>query len=455
MLLYALLVYFVILIGLAIFMSGRLESDEDFLVGGRQFSLWLTTFCLFATWFGAGTLIAAADEVAAEGLQVTALEPYGAGFCLIFAGLFFAKPLWEMKLMTYADLFRDKFGPRVEVMSVFLNIPVYVGWIAVQIVSLANILAVFFPLPVWSFILGISLLACLLTISGGMWSVSITDSFQLFIIILGLFYLLFKISGLVPDGLLGLAQAVPAERWVLIPTDKASDLFNWVGVFCISALGNMTGQDLGQRMFSAKSARVAQLGCYFAGAGYILIGSIPVFLGLTATVTMGEFEGSVIPNLIKTFLDPVTAVVLTLTIISAVISTITSALLAPSSMISNNYLKYKYPNVSTLALCKIGVVIVTVISVAVAFAGEDVYGLLEASYAVGFVGFFLPVLLGMFTTKLDETACLISIVVGILVWSPEFFGYENLPYSLLGVLAEVPVYFIAYSYFQKVPGPKG
>ena len=96
--------------------------------------------------------------------------------------------------------------------------------------------------------------------------------------------------------------------------------------------------------------------------------------------------------------------------------------------------------------------IVTVISVAVAFAGEDVYGLLEASYAVGFVGFFLPVLLGMFSTKLDEKACLISIVVGILVWSPEFFGYENLPYSLLGVLAEVPVYFIAYAYFQKAPG---
>lgn len=443
-LLYTLVVYFGLLVGLALFMSGRLETEEDFLVGGRKFNLWLTTFCLFATWFGAGTLIAATDEVAAEGLRVTALEPYGAGLCLILAGIFFARPLWNMKLMTYADFFRDKFGVRVELLAVILNIPIYVGWIAVQIVSLANILAVFFPVPVWAFIVGISLFACFLTISGGMWSVSITDSFQLFIIVLGLFYLLFKVGGGSPDGLAGLLNGVQTDRMVWIPTEKFADVANWLGVLSISALGNMTGQDLGQRMFSAKDARTAQLGCWIAGVGYIVIGSIPVFLGLTARQTLGEFDGSVIPNLIKSYLDPVTAVILTLTIISAVISTITSALLSPSSMISHNFLKYKFPNASVMSLCKIGVVIVTIISVITAFAGEDVYGLLEASYAIGFVGFFVPVTIGLYSKKLDERACLISIGVGVLIWLPELFGYEGLPYSLIAVVLSYPVYFLAY-----------
>lgn len=446
---YTLVVYFTLLVGLALFMSGKMESEEDFLVGGRKFNLWLTTFCLFATWFGAGTLIAATDEVAAEGLKVTALEPLGAGMCLILAGIFFAKPLWEMKLMTYADFFRQRFGKRLEFLSVMLNIPIYVGWIAVQIVSLANILGVFFPVPVWVFMIGITLFACFLTISGGMWSVSITDSFQLMIIIIGLIYLLIKVSGMVPEGIVGLLGQVESEKLILIPHEKMGDLFNWIGVFSISALGNMTGQDLGQRMFSAKNANVAKLGCLIAGVGYIAIGSIPVILGLTASQTLGEFEGSVIPNLIKTYLDPVTAVILTLTIISAVVSTITSALLAPSSMLSHNYLKHKFPDVGLLKLCKFGVILVALVSLVTAFAGEDVYGLLEASYAIGFVGFFVPVTVGLYSKKWDEKAILISVAVSLLIWLPEMFGYENLPYSLIAVLIGYPVYFISFKYLNQ------
>lgn len=449
LLLYTLVVYFLVLLAVALFVSKQMDSEEDFLVGGRRFNLWLTTFCLFATWFGAGTLITATDEIARDGLAVTALEPYGAGMCLILAGLFFAKPLWNMKLLTYADFFREKFGTKVELLSVFINIPVYVGWIAVQIVSLANILAVFFPVPVWMFMIGISLFACFLTISGGMWSVSITDSFQLFIIILGLIYLLFKISGVAPMGLSGLIASIPNDKLILIPSDSIADVFNWLGVFSIAALGNMTGQDLGQRLFSAKSEKVAIYGCLLAGVGYIIIGSVPVFLGLTAHTTLGSFEGSVVPNLIKTYLDPVSAVILTLTIISAVISTITSALLAPASMLSHNFLKNHYKKVSPLTLCKWGVVFITIISILTAFAGEDIYGLLEGSYAIGFVGFFVPVTVGLYSKKLDEKSCLISLFVSILVWAPEMFGYENLPYSLLGVLAGYPAYFMAYFFLKK------
>ena len=91
---------------------------------------------------------------------------------------------------------------------------------------------------------------------------------------------------------------------------------------------------------------------------------------------------------------------------------------------------------------------VTLLSIVTAFAGENVYGLLEASYAIGFVAFFVPVTVGLYSKKLNETACLISILVSILVWLPELFGYENLPYSLLGVLIGYPVYFVSYKKFN-------
>ncbi len=148
-LLIAILIFLMIIMGIALFSNGKMESEEDFLVGGRSFNLWLTTFCLFSTWFGAGTLITATDEIAHQGPVASALEPYGAGVCLILAGLFFAKPLWDLQLLTYSDFYRLKFGPKAELVTVILTIPSYVGWIAVQMIALAQILSVFLSAAYW------------------------------------------------------------------------------------------------------------------------------------------------------------------------------------------------------------------------------------------------------------------------------------------------------------------
>jgi Na+/proline symporter len=351
-----------------------------------------------------------------------------------------------MNIMTYGDFFAMKFGKRPEAISVALNIPIYVGWIAVQIVALANILQVFFPAPLWVYILGIALFTAYLTTSGGLWSVSITDSFQIFIIIMGLIYLLLKVSDSA-GGMNLLLSEVPDEKLVVVPYAKLGELFSWFGVFCISALGNLTGQDLGQRIFSAKSASVAKKGCILAGVGYLTIGSIPVFLGVTAESTVGISEQSVIPRLIESYLDPISSIVLILTIISAVVSTITSALLAPASLVSRNFLKEKFPEQSTLSLCRYSVIFVAFLSVATALAGENTYTLLEESYAIGFVGFFAPVTIGLFSKRLDEKSCLIAMISGISIWALGLIFPSDYPTSLIAVVLSYLAYFVSYRIF--------
>ncbi len=451
-LLIAILVFLAIIMGIALLSNGKMESEEDFLVGGRSFNLWLTTFCLFSTWFGAGTLITATDEIAHQGLSATALEPYGAGVCLILAGLFFAKPLWDLQLLTYSDFYRLKFGRKAELVTVLLTIPSYVGWIAVQMIALAQILSVFFPLPIGVFIMLVAAISLFLTVTGGIWSVSLTDSFQLVIIILGLIYLFFRIAFWGALGFDVLVEGIPKEYWVMIPRDKLSHTVQWFSIFCVAALGNITGQDLGQRIFSAKSAQVAKRGALIAGVGYLVIGSLPVFFGLTATQTLGaNFEGSVMPLLIKNYLDPVSVVILTLTILSAILSTITSALLAPSSVLAHNFLKIHFPNTSTLVLCRYAVVAVTGLSLAIAFMGSNVYGLLESSYAIGLVGFFAPLWIGLRSKKLDETSCLVAMAAGLLFWLPEFFIETDWPLALLGLVMSFVAYYVHYHFFRHKP----
>ena len=113
-------------------------------------------------------------------------------------------------------------------------------------------------------------------------------------------------------------------------------------------------------------------------------------------------------------------------------------------MFSHKFLKKHCPKISALKLCKLGVLGISALSLTTALAGEDVYGLLESSYAIGFVAFFVPVTVGLYSKKLDERACLISMAVSILIWLPELFSQQELPFALLGVLAGYPTYFIAY-----------
>lgn len=449
-LLIAICVFLVLILGVAFFANGKMESEEDFLVGGRSFNLWLTSFCLFSTWFGAGTLITATDEIAQQGLSATALEPYGAGLCLILAALFFARPLWEMQLLTYSDFYRIKFGPKAEMVTVLLTIPSYVGWIAVQMIALAQILSVFFPLSPGIFILIVAAISFVLTVTGGMWSVSLTDSIQLLVIIAGLIYLFCRIALWGALGFDALMAGIPQDYWVMIPREKLSQTLQWFSIFCVSALGNITGQDLGQRMFSARSAKVAQKGAMIAGLGYLIIGSLPVFFGLTASQTLGAgFEGSVMPLLIKNYLDPISVVILTLTILSAILSTITSALLAPASVLAHNLLKKRFPETSTLVLCRYAVILVTAMSLGIAFMGSNVYGLLESSYAIGLVGFFAPLVIGLKSQKLNEQSCLVAMAAGLLFWLPEFVIETEWPLALLGMLMSFVAYYLHYFFLGK------
>ena len=370
-------IYLILIFALALMARRRVKTEEDYLVAGRRLPLPLATATLLATWFGAGTLLTATDEIRTEGLRVTALEPYGAGLCLILAGLFFAKPLWEMKLCTVSDLYKNKFGTRVETLSVLITVPGYIGWIAVQLVALAAIVQLFFEIPPSVAIPIIALITMLYTLVGGMWSVTITDAVQMALIIPGLFVLGHAVlagsgdGGLV-EGFRQIRQSVDPEDLVLIPRDTMRELVGWVSVLAVSALGNLPGQDLFQRVFASKSARVARNACLISGALYIALGTIPALLGVAAKVILPEETlESVLLVLAVRFLSPAMTVILTISLVSVILSTVDSAILAPAATLARNGLRRYVPDrISSLTLSRFSVVLIGVSSTVVALWGR-------------------------------------------------------------------------------------
>ena len=441
-------IYLILIFALALMVRRRVKTEEDYLVAGRRLPLSLATATLLATWFGAGTLLTATDEIRAEGLRVTALEPYGAGLCLILAGLFFARPLWEMKLCTVSDLYRNKFGTRAETLSVFITVPGYIGWIAVQLVALAGIAQLFFEIPPSVSIPMIALITTLYTLIGGMWSVTITDAVQMALVIPGLFVLGHAVlagsgDGDLVEGFRQIRQSVDPEDLVLIPRDTMRELVGWVSVLAVSALGNLPGQDLFQRVFASKSARVARNACLISGALYIVLGTIPALLGVAANVILPqETLESVLLVLAVRFLSPTMTVILTISLVSVILSTIDSAILAPAATLARNGLRRYVPDrISSLTLSRFSVVLIGVSSTVVALWGENAYGLLEESYALGLVGLFVPFFVGVFLRALNEGSAMLAMGTGMLIWTIQFFVETDLPIDLIAVLVGFAVYF--------------
>lgn len=438
----------------------KIHGSEDFLVAGRKLPLSLAWMTLLATWFGAGTLLAAADEVRRDGLQAAALDPFGAGVCLLLAGLFFAGPLWRMELLTVPDFFRRKFGISAELIASCIMVPSYFGWVAAQFVALTGVLNLFFGIDPQYGLTLVAIIGTGYTLMGGMWSVTLTDAVQISLVLIGLVVLaLVALSelgaGSVWGGLVRVGKETEPAMLEPFPTKNLAAFLGWLGVFLTGALGNLPGQDLMQRVFAAKSAATARWACIIAGLGYLTFGLIPLLLALVGNLLFpDDVQSEILPALAHAFLHPAVAVVFVVALLSAVLSTIDSAILSPASVLAENVLA-KFSGHDSLALNRYSVLGVALCSLALAYAGQSAYNLLESAYALTLVGLFVPLTIGLYSQPRSGYPALASMLLGTGIWSIHFLlgcdtflptvpviGAWHIPLSLAATACSLGGYFM-------------
>jgi Na+/proline symporter len=359
------------------------------------------------------------------------LDPLGAGVCLIIAALLVAGPMWRMKLLTVPDFFCRRYGASAELVSSLILVPSYFGWIAAQFTALAEVLNLFFDIPMgWGIVL-VAVVGTGYTLMGGMWSVTLTDAVQITLVLVGLIVLLWVVlwelgQGDAIAGWARIGAETQADRLRLLPSNGGIAVLAWLGVFAIGAFGNLPGQDLMQRVFACNSERTARLACLIAGGAYLLFGAIPLVLALASNLLFpAEMEAKILPTLAHAFLHPVVTVVFVVALLSAILSTIDSAILSPASVLAQNVFP-RFGKVDTLRSNRIAVFLVATCSVMLAFAGESAYELLEEAYLLTMVGLFVPLMLGLYTlpkNRLAGVACMLS---GMGVWGIHFLcGWDE------------------------------
>jgi SSS family transporter len=401
--------------------SRRVKTLDDFLVAGRRLPYGLATATLFATWFGAGSCMGASGTAYTDGILGVICDPFAAALSLVLAGLFYVALLRRLRLLTVTDLFGRYYGKGAEIFASVLMVPVYIGWLGSQMVALGVILQEIAGVPQLTGVLIGGAVVLAYTLAGGMWAVTLTDLVQVVVLVLGLLILLPVVLGRA-GGIGGLMDGTPSELWRFFPASGAGtdDWMAYLGQWALMGLGCVVGQDLIQRSLASRSERVAKHSAVTAGVCYLVMGSVAVLIGLAGRLVMPGLEDpeQLMPKLALECLHPVVVVVFLGALVSAIMSSSDSSLLAAASLTVNNIVLRLFPSRrgQGLAIMRIATILLAILSIGVALAVNEIYSLMVNSWATLLVGIFVPVTAALYWRKANAAAAWVSMIAGTGTW---------------------------------------
>ena len=452
MLLALVFAYLLVTIAIGLWAAKRVKNTADFAIAGRHLPLVMIVTTTFATWFGSETVLGIPAKFVEGGLGEVVEDPFGAGACLILVGLFFAAKLYRMTLLTISDYYRARYGRTVEVVCSLIIILSYLGWVSAQVTALGlvfNLLSGGAISIAAGMVLGTaSILAY--TLFGGMWSVAVTDFIQMIILVVGLAVIAMFAGELAGGADRVIDLAVSRDMFRFLPEPNLHDIVFFLAAAITMMLGSIPQQDVFQRVMSAKDVKAATRGPVIGGACYILFAFVPMFLVTSALLIMPEQAQALLhddpqkllPTLVLEHMPFVMQVLFFGALLSALKSTASATLLAPSVTVVENIWRQFYPRLGDrqqLRDMRIAVLLfsVCVCAYAIVMEGTPIYEMVSSAYQVPLVGAFVPLAAGLYWKRATTQGAVFAIVLGLLTWllflvTP---AGEAFPAQLAGVLA--------------------
>jgi len=447
------ILYWVISVGIGLYAARYVNNSKDYAIAGRSLPMYVVTATVFATWFGSETVLGISSTFVKEGLRGVVADPFGSSLCLIFVGLFFARPLYRMNLLTIGDYYRNKFGRTVEILVTLCIVISYLGWVAAQIKALGLVFNVvsggYISMNTGMIIGAASVLVY--TLMGGMWSVAITDFLQMIIIVIGLLYIGWEVSGMVGGAGAVITHASEAGKLAFWPAPTAREMLWFFAAWITMMLGSIPQQDVFQRVASSKDEKTAGRASILGGVLYFCFAFIPMFLAYSATLIDPRMVAGLIdtdpqlilPTLIMTKVPVFAQVMFFGALLSAIKSCASATLLAPSVTFTENILKEIIPKQNDqqfLFLMRVVVLVFTVIVTMFAMNTESsIYKMVENAYKITLVAAFIPLAFGLYWRRATRQGALAAIILGLGSWiTLEIAAPEGLwPPQLIGVLASL------------------
>jgi len=449
--------YLVVTIAVGLIAARRVHNAKDYLVAGRRLPLYMNVATVFATWFGAETVLAVSATFAKDGLSGIPGDPFGASVCLVLAALLFARLFYRMNLLTIGDFYRQRYGKGVEVLTSVAITASYLGWTSAQMTALGLVIHVLSgaTLSLTTSILCGAAVVLVYTVFGGMWSVALTDLLQTVVIIIGLLLVALLVGDQAGGASKVIAQAAADGKFTFFPASgDAAAWWAMAGAFFAFAFGSIPQQDVFQRMTSAKDENTAVRGTLLGAALYFVFAFVPIFIAYAAIVAdpsmakLFEEEDAravqqILPSLVLQKMPLWAQVMFFGALLSAILSTASGALLAPTALFTANVVRPFSPGMSDrglLVALRIVLVIFTLCALLFAVQSRStMYEMVQNAYNVTLAGAFVPLVAGAYWKRATTQGAVLSIVLGIGTWISTTVLAPGwiVPANLLGLFASV------------------
>lgn len=430
MLLWFVIIYWIISIGIGLWAALRVKNTADFAAAGHSLPMYIVTATVFATWFGSEAVLGIPATFLKEGMGGIVSDPFGSSMCLILVGLFFARHLYSKKYLTIGDFFKEKYGRTVEVLITLCIVVSYLGWVSAQIKALGlvfNVVSNGGITQEWGMIIGAASVL-IYTLFGGMWSVAITDFVQMIIIVIGMLYIGYEVAGMTGGVDVVIAHAAAADKLNILPDWNTAAVLGFLAALLTMMLGSIPQQDVFQRITSSKNANIAVKASILGGVLYFLFAFIPIFLAYSATLIdpqlvekyLNTDSQLILPNLILNHAPLFAQVLFFGALLSAIKSCASATLLAPSVTFAENIIKGFFKHLTDqhlLKIMRVTVLVFTVLVTLFALNSElSIFEMVESAYKVTLVAAFVPLAFGVYWSRANTLGGLLAVLFGLITW---------------------------------------
>ena len=433
MLIASVVLYFIVTIAIGLWAAQRVHNSRDYLVAGRSLPLYMNAATVFATWFGAETVLSVSATFAKDGLGGVIADPFGSSFCLLFVALFFARAFYRMDLLTIGDFYHKRYSKPVEVLTSVAITASYLGWTSAQMTALGLVFSVLSDgaLPLEAGILLGAAIVLGYTIWGGMWSVAMTDLFQSVIILIGLTAVAWLVGDMAGGAGKVIAAAADAGKFDFFPKSNLKDWLWFLAAWMTLAIGSIPQQDVFQRVTSAKDEKTSVRGCLVGGGVYFVFAFVPMFIAYAALAIdpgYARLFGSedvreiqrILPHLILERTPMWAQVMFFGALLSAILSTASGALMAPTALFTENVIRPFAPRMGDrqfLLLLRVVLVLFTLAALLFALNSKStMYEMVQNAYKVTLVSCIVPLAAGIYWKRADAAGAMFSVVFGLASW---------------------------------------
>lgn len=390
----------------------RAKTHEDFLVAGRNLGPSFYMGTMAATVLGGASTVGTVRLGYVHGISGFWLcAALGAG--IIALNLFLAKPLLKLRIFTVTQVLERRYNPMARQASAVIMFAYALMIGTVSTLAIGTVMQVLFGLPFWvSILLGGGVVVVYSTI-GGMWSLTLTDIVQFIIKTVGLMFLLLPICLYRVGGWDELVAKLPASAFSF----HAIGYDTIITYFLIYFFGILIGQDIWQRVFTARSEGVARYAGTAAGVYCVIYGLVGALIGMCAKVLLPDLDNvnNAFAAIVQASLpDGIRGLVIAAAL-AAMMSTASAGLLAASTTLTEDLLpKLRGGKTSSLGINRLFTALTGLVVLAIALVVNDVISALTLAYNLLVGGMLIPLIGAIYWKRATTAGAITSMTLGFV-----------------------------------------